>query len=1574
MLVNLTPVQNYIAKKATQILADKLKTKVSIAHVRIDLLNHVVIEGLYIQDHAQDTLLYAGKAEARITDWFFLKKEKPVLSYIGLHNAYVHLYRTPASDIWNYQFVADAFASNPKKKKTNQKTEFELDLKKLDIEHVRFHMDDGWVGNDMDFDVGKLALDANDLDLKKKIMDINSITIENTYIAMDDYIGGRPKRARKAQSDVIDTTAFNTDNWVINLARLSLKGCSFKLKSNEDVPPAYEFDATHMDINKINIDIEKLAINGDTIKANLKHLGAKERCGIEIKEFRCKVTVSPNASICENLYLETNNSKLQNYYAMRYKRFPDFNDYINKVVMEAHLANSSVDARDVAYFAPQLHQYPTILRIAGDVNGTVANINAQHLMVTDGSTSIKGNLKMVGLPDINRTFIDFSNGDIMTTGAGIIKYAPSLRNSEHIAVDKIMYAYFKGNFKGYIENFAANGVLTSNMGTIRSDIKMDIPKFMSDNAAYSGTVSTDNFNLGMLLREPELGTLSFHGAVKGTAFDPNKAQLTLNATIGNIVYHGYKYQNITAEGTLEKRKFSGKVIIDDPNLALAFNGNLDFSKDMASIDAKANLLSSNFKALNFTKDSILASADFDLNCTGTNIDNFIGSARLYNINLVRNGHKLDVDSIYINSTETNKVKTLTIESNDVAARIEGDYKLSGLPYSVMYYVAGYLPNYIKAPTHAAPDQDLKFTVTTRKIDSLLIVLLPSVKGFDNAVISGTLKTREQQLTLNAQVPFGMIGNIRMANINIDGKGDYRKLGLDAKVGNIIMGDSLLNISMNVNANIGNDSFKYKIATSSPDAYGTATLNGEGFASGDSLYLSMLPSEFFLNQDKWEIPAGCHIIFAENYLNIKGLALNSGLQHITANTQDETTLQSLNIKTENLDIAEIGALAGLASYQPDGRINSNIRIDHLFKGMSASGQLMATDVKLGNDTIGNINITGNYDAARKIILLDPQTGVYKGTSSLNFYGKIISDSTSAQKLDGYIQFNNAPLVWLTPLVSGTLSKLTGSLNGNVRIAGTGVEPDVEGVVSLSKASMHMDLLGTDYRVTSAEISVNNKKIDLGSIKLYDAHDNEALLTGSISHQRFKKMRLNFQMTTPEFEVLNLKDYDNPLFYGNLVARVDQFRVSGPVNDIRMDITATPIKKSHLYFPMNQTSDVGTYSYVSFKKYGQTQMEYKKSSKNKLTLNINANLTPEGEITLLLDPSTGDAINAKGYGNILLQIPLGGDMRMYGPFNVEEGDYTFTFKQLFFKRKFIINSGSKIEFNGAVAQTNLGVDATYTTSARLFDLLSANEQNPQLGMVPANELSDAKTAQNVNVLLHMKGPLSEPILTFNVELPDRRSVGTYAYTKLEHINQSDRELFDQVASLLLIGSFIPPEGIVGGGTAVSGAINNVSQIISSGASSQLTNIVNKLLGNQDLSIDLQYKNYNLSDPSAAGDINRNEVSLGVRKNLLKDRLIVEVGGAYDWGRPTANNTTNFNLAGDFRIQYLLTESGSLRFNIFNTSNYDVLSDKNVDRRGIGISWRRSFDNLGEFFGVKQKAEKPLPVPKGPRDTKGAPEGTE
>ncbi len=1553
ILINFTSVQTFIAQKAASILADKLKTRVSIQAVRIDLLNHAHIQGVYIEDHQHDTLLYAGDITVRITDWFFIKKQVPVLKYIGLENAYAHLYRPKTSADWNYQFVIDAFDTGKPKKKTSGGNNFEIDLEKVKLANVRFHMDDAWVGSDMDFDVGNVLVDANEINFKKKLIDLDKIELDKVAIQLRDYEGGRPPRAKKP-APPIDTTAFNPDKWLVKLSSLQLEDCYFGLESDTDKPKAGLFDATHMRISGINIDAKNIAIVGDTLTAKLNNLSAQDRCGLVVKKFKADVTVSPNASICKNLLLQTSRSKLQRYYAMHYTRFPDFTDYINKVVMVGDITNSTVDSRDVACFAPALKEYPTILKISGKVKGTVSNIAGKQLAITDGASVIKGNLKMKGLPDINTTYIEYENGELVTTGQGILKYAPSLKNNPNIAIEKLTQIYFKGNFIGYINNFATNSILVTNLGTVKSDIKLKMPGGKTTNSVYSGTIHTDNFALGTLLRQNDLGTVSLNAKVSGASFDPKFAQVQLNGTVDHIEYKGYNYQNINLEGSIEKNKYNGNLLINDPNLALAFYGSIDFSQKEISVNATANLLKSDFAALKLTKDSLSASADFDLNCVGSSIDNFIGYAKLYNINLLRNHHRLDIDSVYVTSKFEDGKTRINIASNVLQGELAGNFTLSKLGNSVQYYLSGYLPAYIKKPSKEAPAQDLTFNVQTSETDSLLAVLTPNIEGFSKSNISGSLNTSSQALQLNVSIPYGRVGAIMMQNVNLKSTGNFSTLTINAKADNVMVGKDIVHGSLDVKTTIGNNAMSFKIATASNNEYGTATLNGKATGHGDTLSVTLLPSEFYLNDTKWDIVNGQADI-SGGYLFVEDLRINSGAQTLHAYSRPDNyngeSIPTLFTELSNIDLAQLGNLAGLADYKPDGRINGKVQFDNIYHDIIIAGDIKATDVKLGDDTVGNINLSGSYNAAKNIITLDNQSGIYRGDGSLTASGNLSFDSTSNQHIVGNIQFNNTPVSWVSPFTTGLMSQLGGRLNGSVKITGIASNPHIDGNVQLSNATVRFDFLGPVYTIPQADVKLTDEKIELGTVTLYDVNKNTGTLTGYISHKAFQDFSFNLNMNSPKIEVIRLDETENALFYGNLTGSVKNLSIRDKLTDLKIRIgNVSPAEKSHLYLPIQSSSGLSTYSYITFKTYGKDQAE-KKKTKNKLSISIEAGMNELGEITLVLDPSTGDAINAKGTGTIRIEMPAGNDMRMSGRFFISEGDYTFTLKQLAFKRNFKLNQGSEINFNGLLGQTQMNVEGIYTARARLYDLLTTNEKT----IVDANkndrEYTETRMLQDVNILLYMKGTLASPNLTFKLDVPNKSGAGTIAYTKVQTINQNDQDLFKEVASLLLINTFMPLDGnFDAGGNVVSGSISNVSQILSSTASSQLTNIIAKLTGDESLSIDLRYKNYNYADQSAAGNLNnRNEFSFGLKKSLFNERLSVQVGSSYDWGKPVSSNTSssNFNPVGDFKLQYLFREGGSLSGYIFRTKNYDALVDQPISRGGIGLNWSRTFNNFQEFI---------------------------
>lgn len=1413
-------------------------------------------------------------------------------------------------------------------------------------------MDDAWVGEDLDFDVGYLLANARDLDFKKEILNIKAVNIANAHITVNEYKGGRPPKARIGHpwQELPFKTPFNPGNWSVLLDELTLDSCSFHFKGADRIPEEGHFDEGNFTISGIQLAADEIKITGDTLRGNINNLSARERCGIVIKTLRSNVTVSPNASICENLYLETNYSKVKDYYAMHYLHFPAFNYYIDSVTMVAHLKDATIDQRDIAYFAPQIRNLPvTLLKVNGDGKGTVADLNVKHLNVTDGNSIVKGNLSMKGLPDIYATKISFTDAEVSTTGNGILQYVPSLKNDSGIAVNRLLYAYFKGYYEGTIEDFTVNGVITTNLGNITAGIKMQIPGFDPKKAIYTGSVTADNVLVGDFLRQPWLGAVTLNEEFSGTSFDPNDIQLKIDGAIQQVRIDSYTYHNISTHGVVAKQQFKGNLLIDDPNLALEFNGDINYSGKNLAINATAHLLASNFKALHFTKDTVTLSADFDLNCTGSNIDNFSGYAKLNNIDLKRNAHKLALDSILVNASGDSVNRYLSIQSNDVTATINGSYQLSKLPTSVQYYLSRYIPNYIKAPAKYAPNQNFDFTITTNNVDSLFAVTLPILRGFNSSKVSGGLNMASKKLTLKASVPHAAIGNFNLYNISLLGQGDFDGLGLTTTVDNVVIGDSILNGSLSLNTTVAHDSVAFTITTSSADTTSSLSLNGHIQARRDSLFLTILPSQFYLNQAKWNIAGGSKVAYSNNYLQVEGLNITSGLQKITAATEIQNNERDLVINTQNLDLGQFGNWAGLAAYQPDGRLSGNIRINKIFERLFIDANIKATDVKFNNIDVGTVNIIGNYDNGIRLLHLDPKTGIFNNDASVTASGTMSFDSTSKQKIDGRLTFKNTPVAWATPFLTGVMSNLGGTIEGLVDLKGTAVSPEIEGTLNLFKGAFKLDYMGTNYTIPFANVQVNNRRIELGKVMIFDRNSRFAIVTGHFSHNLFNNMRSRIKVTSDNFEVMNLASYENNLFYGNVIASFDSITLRGPFNNLRLNVSnIAPASRSRIFIPVNSSGEAGSYSYVSFKNYGKTQDKITQKRKDKFSVSIDANLNTLAEMVIVLDPSNGDEIRAKGDGRIQMDIPPNNDMTITGLYVIDNGTYTFTFNQLFIRRSFSLDGGSTISFNGPFSETNLDVDATYRVKAKLADLLNESEKTN----LQSAEATDAQTPQWVNVKLHMFGPLEKSNLTFNLDLEDKHSQNTIAYAKLRLLNSDARQQLAQVGSLLLVGQFIPPEGI-GSGTAISGTVNNISQIISSSASSGLTAIVNKLTGDKDLNVAVKYTNYN-DQATAAG---RNEIKLGVNKSLLNDRLLVEVGSTSNWGRPssTTSSSSAFNVNGDFRVQYKITPTSGLRLSAFRTSDYDATLDRSVVRSGLGINWRKSFDNLPDFFRGKKYAQK-------------------
>jgi PAS domain S-box-containing protein len=441
--------QNWLTRQVTARLSKDLGTRVEIKHVDFSLFNKMHLEGVIVEDKHHDTLLYASDLKVRITDWFFIKKNIE-LKYIGLENATVYLHRTDS--VWNHQFIIDRFFSSSDTG-SSEKGGIELTLKNVDLKNVIIRQKDEWVGHDMLVSLGSLNLDAKDINFSKKVITINSLSLVDPVFSEYNYASRRlPAVSKTVFPKPVDSLLkWNTAGWVVQLDKLEIKNGLIKEDKQSDIVLPY-FDGRHVEFGSINGTFTNVRWEKDTIIAHVD-LQSKERSGFEVKKLEANLKMTPQEMTFNDLYLEANNSVIRNFYRMSYDDIDDMSDYIHKVRMQADFTDSEIDSDDIAYFAPEMKTWKKKISLKGKVRGTVDDIIGREMLIQAGkNTLLNGDVSLTGLPDINKTFIDFKANDFRTTYEDAVAIAPAIRHVTSPDLRKLQFIRFNGSFTGFIRD------------------------------------------------------------------------------------------------------------------------------------------------------------------------------------------------------------------------------------------------------------------------------------------------------------------------------------------------------------------------------------------------------------------------------------------------------------------------------------------------------------------------------------------------------------------------------------------------------------------------------------------------------------------------------------------------------------------------------------------------------------------------------------------------------------------------------------------------------------------------------------------------------------------------------------------------------------------------------------------------------------------------------------------------------------------------------------------------------------------------------------------------------------------
>ncbi|HEY8388429.1 MAG TPA: hypothetical protein VIK74_07485, partial [Parasegetibacter sp.] len=854
--------QNWLVSQVTKRLSKDLNTEVDVNSVSFALFNRMRLNGTLVKDRNQDTLLYAGSLNVNITDWFFFK-DYIELKYLGLTDAKIHLHRTDS--VWNYQFLIDFFSVPGSDKKKDDRP-IQLNIKNIQLENIAIFQQDEWIGEDRKISLASMDMDARQIDFPNKKVEINSITINQPVFSIFHYPGLRVRRNRapRPPSAPVDGLQWNPDLWLVHVSELNITNGNFTHDKKTERAPFPYFDGNHIDFNNINARLRDLRWELDTIRTNL-HLATKERSGFEVKSLKSDFSFFPGGMAFEQLDITTNRSHLTNYFSMQYEDFNrDMGDFIHSVILTGNFEDAKIDSDDIAYFAPELSNWKKQITINGQARGTIDNLKARNMLIEAGSnTVLNGDISLTGLPDIRSTYIDFKARDFRTTYKDAVTFVPQLKNITQPRLDAVKYLHFRGSFTGFITDFVTYGTITTNLGTIVSDLNMKLPE--NKVSTYSGGLSSQGFDLGSFTGSSEIGNITFSSKLKGAGFDAKTVNADLDAVIDKVEFRGYEYSNIRAVGKLSKKLFNGTFEINDPNAEGHLEGIVDLNGETSRFNFDAEVAVARLKNLNITRDEFVFSGKFQLNLEGNDIDNFLGEARVYDASLLRDQKRLSFDSLSLSSRIIQDHKTLILSSNEFDVVVVGKFAVREMPTAVQLFLSKYYPSYINKPLRQVENEDFSFVVKTKNVDEYIQLIDKSLSGFNSSSVSGRVNSKENIFSLDADIPHFTLNNIAFTGLILKANGDLNNLSVETSITNTFINDSLSFPETNITVNSRSDTSDISVNATSTQAFNAADIQARVITLKEGLKIRFNSSTFDLNGKNWTIDSGGELILGRNQL-------------------------------------------------------------------------------------------------------------------------------------------------------------------------------------------------------------------------------------------------------------------------------------------------------------------------------------------------------------------------------------------------------------------------------------------------------------------------------------------------------------------------------------------------------------------------------------------------------------------------------------------------------------------------------------------------------------------------------------
>jgi hypothetical protein len=1330
-----------------------------------------------------------------------------------------------------------------------------------------------------------------------------------------------------------DTTSTDTtsSSLKIDIEYIVLNNGRLKYDVLSEPSTPGEFNASHIQVSDLNGVLKLPSIDITNLDATLESLSLKEHSGLEVVNLKGNVTSKAVTFFAKDLQLKLPNSILT---------IPSAKYNLLTSEFELNSDEAVISPIDVQPFMADLKYLKNDINLKTSIKGKLPAVNIDSLILNYGEDAqLRAAASISDYEHYDIADFHLGISSFMITPNGVSDFA-RLGDSTFVMPDilkSLGVIRLSGDLKGQLSNLQVKADAWAKHGAIQMLATGAIDTTF-ENYKADVKLQTQNFNLGQLLENPDLGQLAMNVNLIASQTPKHPLTADVKGLVNNLRYNKQDFNNIPFTAYYNAAKMGAWLKADLPQ------GKIEAKADMSQDKIPKIDLDLNVEKLQLDKfaefpDWKNPELSFNMkgNIVGLDINKLQGSVELDDLKFSHDSLSLYPGKITLDvGSNGPDDKYIKLASTFFKADITGKYDFITLPDEMNNILSDHLPGIFKKTRQRRlklGQNNFVFNIVLQNTDELEKVFELPFNIEKPILIGGVVNTIDSKLKASASMPSVKYGDSSIENtiLNLYNTDSLFALRLNSKV---IQSSKELDVSLTSDAQADTINTLLHVKSDTVGINIDGTLNALAHFEKDKKgeivsYVQFKPT--FIDIGKLNLNfMAAKIVNENNRTSISNfgffvgrgrmMSRYLGIDGVVSDQRQDT----LNVNFTNANLGDVFRAFDINNVSTI--VNGDIKLANVLdKPEMYTKNFSLNNIILFNDTLGDLSMSSRWSDTEGAIKFLATLG-RKDQGSESMARGLVYPAQDSMRIR--INLDRLSLKWMEPFMAGLLNKVSGSISSELMATGRIATPSVKGWLGVNDAYFGIDYTNVTYHVSDT-IDITPDKIGFDNLVVEDIYKNKGVVNALVTHKDFKDMRYNLDMSLKNLLVLNTQNRTDSLFYGKVFASgTANIKGSDKGIDIKMNVRNE--KNSVLNVQIPQTSDAYDYQgivYINTPKQASDSELGTKAAEEETTLpmklavdlNVNNNIS----LGVIINPLTGDAMQIEGSGLVKFSYDLQSEaMNAFGNYVISKGKVKLKLQNIS-TMEFIIEDGSKLILNGDPMKTNFAITAYKRVKADLSTLdesFATGNSSPKV---------------NVDCVLGISGNMTKMNLTYDIRLPDAPDD---LQQKLKSYVATDDQRTRQFAYLLVMGAFYSNRGNSTGGNIADGLVTSI-------ASSALSNGLNAVLGNM-LGSKWQLGTNISSNDGTFSDM---DMSVSLSRTFLDDKLKFNTNLGYrtDQSLPSENS-----FIGDFDVEYALTRA--IKLKVFNKTN-DQFYKQAPTTQGIGVVYTKEAKTIKKLFQMFRKKRK-------------------